>query len=145
MIGEGSALSIVSAYFTIYAFDALRGQLAAIDSLRFLFGEPRFTRSLDPERTDAKRFGIEDDGLQLQNRLQQKRIARECASWIADKVQIRSVRQSNLLHGKMYCIAKGATGTGLPYLWEQLMVPPNQANNRVGRRRTLGFAQQEAR
>lgn len=105
MIGEGSALSIVSAYFTIYAFDALRGQLAAIDSLRFLFGEPRFTRSLDPERTDAKRFGIEDDGLQLQNRLQQKRIARECASWIADKVQIRSVRQSNLLHGKMYYIA----------------------------------------
>jgi len=53
-IRTGSRLSIVSAYFTIYAFEALKAQLAAIEDLKFLFGEPRFVRSLDPDRTDKK-------------------------------------------------------------------------------------------
>src|SRR5208282_2599600 len=35
----------------------------------------------------------------------QKRVARECAAWIRDKVAIRSVRHAQLLHGKMYHIA----------------------------------------
>lgn len=104
-ITDGSKLSIVSAYFTIYAFEALKPQLADIDSLRFLFGEPRFVRSLDPNRTDKKTFDIEEGQLHLQNRLEQKRIARECAEWLAAKAQIKSVKQANLLHGKMYHIA----------------------------------------
>jgi SNF2 family DNA or RNA helicase len=37
--------------------------------------------------------------------LQQKAIAKECADWITAKAAIRSVRQSNLLHGKLYHIA----------------------------------------
>ncbi len=104
-IRSGSKLAIVSAYFTIYAFEALKDQLAAIDELQFLFGEPRFVRSLDPDRVDKKAFKIEDEGLTLSNRLQQKRVARECADWMRQKVQIRSVKQVNLLHGKMYYIA----------------------------------------
>ncbi|MEG4958799.1 MULTISPECIES: helicase-related protein [unclassified Microcoleus] len=104
-VEENSTLSIVSAYFTIYAFDALKQQLLGIKSLKFLFGEPRFIKSLDPSKTDKKAFQIEDQGLQLQNRLEQKRVAKECAEWIEKKVQIRSVKQSNLLHGKMYHIA----------------------------------------
>jgi len=104
-VQENSTLSIVSAYFTIYAFDALKEQLLSIKSLKFLFGEPRFIKSLDPSKTDKKAFQIEDDGLQLQNRLEQKRVAKECAEWIEKKVQIRSVKQSNLLHGKLYHIA----------------------------------------
>lgn len=104
-VEENSTLSIVSAYFTIYAFEALKEQLVGIKSLKFLFGEPRFIKSLDPSKTDKKAFQIEDSGLQLQNRLQQKRVAKECAAWIEKKVQIRSVKQSNLLHGKMYHIA----------------------------------------
>ncbi|MEG4209985.1 helicase-related protein [Microcoleus sp. S13_B4] len=108
-VEENSTLSIVSAYFTIYAFDALKQQLLCIKSLKFLFGEPRFIKSLDPSKTDKKAFQIEDQGLQLQNRLQQKRVAKECAEWIEKKVQIRSVKQSNLLHGKMYHIAHNGT------------------------------------
>jgi len=108
-VEENSTLSIVSAYFTIYAFDALKQQLLSIKSLKFLFGEPRFIKSLDPSKTDKKAFQIEDEGLQLQNRLQQKRVAKECAEWIEKKVQIRSVKQSNLLHGKMYHIAHKGT------------------------------------
>lgn len=40
----GSALSIVSAYFTVQAYDALREALENVGHLRFLFGEPRFAR-----------------------------------------------------------------------------------------------------
>lgn len=106
-IQEGSALSIVSAYFTIYAYEALKDKLDNIDSLRFLFGEPRFVKSLDPNKTDKKAYKIEDEGLTLANRLSQRKAAIECWNWIKDKVEIKSIRKSNLLHGKMYHIANG--------------------------------------
>lgn len=106
-ITADSALSVVSAYFTIYAYDALARELDGIDNLRFLFGEPRFITSLDPDKTEKKAFRIQDDGLELANRLQQKEIARRCAQWIRTKVDIRSIRQANLLHGKMYHVHDG--------------------------------------
>jgi superfamily II DNA or RNA helicase len=106
-IQEGSELSIVSAYFTIYAYEALKNKLDIVEHLRFLFGEPRFVKALDPDKTDKKAYKIEDDGLHLKNRLEQRRVAKECAEWIDKKVEIRSVRQANLLHGKMYHIANG--------------------------------------
>ncbi|MCL4871966.1 MAG: DEAD/DEAH box helicase family protein [Anaerolineae bacterium] len=101
-IQPGSTLAIVSAYFTIYAYAALQSKLDGIEELRFLFGEPRFIRSLDPDRTESQAFEIVDNNLKLQNQLEQKRVARECADWITDKVQIRSIKQANLLHGKLY-------------------------------------------
>ena len=104
-IHSGSRLSVVSAYFTIYAYDALREHLDQIDHLDFLFGEPRFISSLDPDKTDKKSFKIEDEGLQLANRLEQKRVARDCAEWMRKKVDIKSIRHAQLLHGKMYHIA----------------------------------------
>jgi SNF2 family DNA or RNA helicase len=106
-VSAGSTLAIVSAYFTIYAYDALSAKLDQIERLQFLFGEPRFIASLDPEKTDKKAFKIEDEGLALANRLQQKDVARRCAAWIRDKVEIRSIRQANLLHGKLYHIDDG--------------------------------------
>ncbi|MDO8812933.1 MAG: SNF2-related protein [Gallionella sp.] len=106
-ISDNSVLSVVSAYFTIYAYEALADRLDRVETLRFLFGEPRFISTLDPEKTDKKSFKIEDEGLELANRLQQKEIARRCAEWIRDKVEIRSIRQTNLLHGKLYHIHDG--------------------------------------
>lgn len=103
----GSRLSVVSAYFTIYAYEALSKQLDEIESLKFLFGEPKFIQTLDPEKNDKKAFKIEDEGLELSNRLQQKEVARRCAEWIENKVEIRSIRESNLLHGKLYHIDDG--------------------------------------
>ena len=52
-IQNGSSLSIVSAYFTIYAFDQLRDELTSIKGLRFLFGEPSFI-NIDPDKTESK-------------------------------------------------------------------------------------------
>ena len=104
-IENGSSLSVVSAYFTIHAFEALKAHLWKIDGLRFLFGEPDFINNLDSRNADPKAFKIEDEGLQLDKPLQQRPIAQECAKWIKDRVEIKSTRQSNLLHGKMYHIA----------------------------------------
>jgi SNF2 family DNA or RNA helicase len=105
VIRDGSHLSVVSAYFTVYAYEALKKSLDNIGHMDFLFGEPRFIRSLDPERSEKKTFIIDSHGLRLENVLQQKRVARECADWIRAKVSIRSVKQANLLHGKMYHIS----------------------------------------
>jgi SNF2 family DNA or RNA helicase len=101
---DNSCVSIVSAYFTIYAYDALKDQLGNISNLQFLFGEPSFINRLDPTKTQKKEFILESGGLQLVNKLQQKRVSKECSDWIRDKVEIRTVIQSNLLHGKMYHI-----------------------------------------
>lgn len=106
-LASGADVSIVSAYFTIYAYDALAAQLDHIRGLRFLFGDPQFISLLDPEKNEKKAFRIEDEGLTLENRLSQKDVARRCAQWIEEKVEIRSIRQSNLLHAKMYHIDDG--------------------------------------
>ena len=106
-IQDASRLSIVSAYFTIYAYDALKSSLDRIEHLDFLFGEPSSVNSLDPNKRDMKSFIIDADGLELANKLQQKRVAKECAEWIEQKVDIRTIKQSNLLHGKMYHVASG--------------------------------------
>jgi SNF2 family DNA or RNA helicase len=106
-IQDASRLSIVSAYFTIYAYDALKSSLDRIEHLDFLFGEPSSVNSLDPNKRDMKSFIIDADGLELANKLQQKRVAKECAEWIEQKVDIKTIKQSNLLHGKMYHVASG--------------------------------------
>src|SRR4030043_1685818 len=90
-IKEGLRLSIVSAFFTIYAYEALKDQLNRIGHMDFLFGEPRFIRSLDPDKTEKKSFIIDSAGLKLANCLQQKRIAKECGGWIRKQVLITSV------------------------------------------------------
>jgi len=104
-IKNGSALSIVSAYFTIYAYEKMQHSLNKIEELRFLFGDPDFVKRMDPNNTDTKAFDITDTGLQLNQQLRQKPIAKACAEWIKEKVQIRTTRESNLIHGKMYHIA----------------------------------------
>ena len=101
---EGTHLSIVSAYFTVQAYAALKDSLDQIDRLRFLFGEPRFIRNIDPERSERKQFGLTEFGLQLSNQIAQRAAARACAEWIREKVEIRSVREQGLLHGKLYHI-----------------------------------------
>ena len=103
---EGSDLSIVSAYFTIYAYEHLKDKLDNINKLQFLFGEPRFLQSLDPNKANFKEFKIEDDGIAIptERRLEQSAIARECSKWIEEKVEIRSIKKPNFLHGKLYHI-----------------------------------------
>jgi hypothetical protein len=105
-IQEGSKLSIVSAYFTIYGFDKLKNELKNINQLKFLFGEPTFIKDIDPNKNNKRDYKIEDDKLilPLESIFQQKNIAKECAEWIKEKVEIKSMIKPNFLHGKLYHI-----------------------------------------
>ena len=105
-IQDGASLSFVSAYFTINAFNALRDSLTGIDNLRFLFGEPDVVSGMDPSKIESKAFRLTEEGLGLRNELSQSETAKACADWIEKKVEIKSVRKSNFLHGKMYYIEK---------------------------------------
>ena len=82
----------------------MRKQLVSIEKLHFLFGEPTFINQLDAGIAQAKAFDIIEQDLWLKNRLEQKAIAKDCADWISDKVEIRSLIKSHLLHGKLYHI-----------------------------------------
>jgi len=105
-ISANSDVSIVSAYFTIYAYHHLKGNLDTISNLRFLFGEPAFIKSIDPDKTNTRDFTIEAGKMviPIASRLEQKQIAKDCSEWIKNKTQIRSMVKPNFLHGKMYHI-----------------------------------------
>ena len=106
-IAPASALSFVSAYFTIYAFDALRETLEAAGQTRFLYGDPQGVGSVDPVEGEAKAFGLADDGgIELKHTLAQKPLAKACADWIERQVEIRTIDQANFLHGKLYHVAR---------------------------------------
>lgn len=100
---EDTELSIVSAFFTIHAYGALKDKLDGIGQLRFLFGEPRFLGSLEPDKASRAFHLTNREGLSLSGQMRQRRLARECAAWIGgDRVEVKSIKQAGLLHGKMY-------------------------------------------
>lgn len=105
-IKTDAELAIVSAYFTIYAYQYLENELENINHLRFLFGEPTFIKSLDPSKTNKRDFKISDDKLLIptNSRLSQKSVAKECSDWIENKVEIKSMVKPNFLHGKLYLV-----------------------------------------
>ena len=102
-LNDAKAFSIVSAYFSIYGYELLADQLARVGDTRFLFGDPSSVDDLDPGGKDAKAFNLAERGLVPNQTLIQKPLALECANWVkSDAVAVRSVKQSNFLHGKMY-------------------------------------------
>ena len=98
-IGKGDRLSIAAAFFSIYAYQALKKQLDGVSELRFIFTSPTFLKEKTQKekrefyipRLDRERslYGTEFE-VKLRNELTQKAIARECADWIRKKVRFRS-------------------------------------------------------
>ena len=50
---------------------------------------------MDCDAGATKSFIIDAGGLELANKLQQKRIAKECADWIERKVDIKTIKPLN--------------------------------------------------
>ncbi len=98
-----SKLKIAASCFSIYAYEALKSELAKVESVEFIFTAPTFvpnevTDKLRKERreffipkADRERslYGSEFE-IQLRNKLTQKAIARECAEWMRRKATFRS-------------------------------------------------------
>ena len=100
-----SDASFCSAFFTIHAYAELQKQLDGLKHLRFLFGEPAFIKKMD-EKTAQQNFHITDENIALTRNLRQQSIARECAEFLRQKAEIRSIVKPNFLHGKLYHITQ---------------------------------------
>ena len=106
--GDAKTLRIVSAYFTVYAYQALREQLENTGTVRFLYGDPGSVGEVDPGEKQNKDFDLTERGLLPKHLLQQKCLAKDCEKWIQDRVEIRTITQKNFLHGKMYHLERPA-------------------------------------
>ncbi|MGO8494501.1 helicase-related protein [Rhizobium ruizarguesonis] len=109
----GSRLSVVSAYFTTFAYHRLKATLDNVESMRFLFGEPRFLRETDSVGLVPPAFSLDESGLRLVEQMRQRSVALRCAAWIRNRVEIRSVKRAGLLHGKLIHIDDGRRGHAL--------------------------------
>lgn len=98
-IQKNSKLSIISGYFTIYAFKELKKELTKIKELRLLFTSPIFKN----HQSDNNLAG-EIEEIRFKNSLQQVKIARECATWIKEKVQAKEVLTSGAIPFNLYHI-----------------------------------------
>ena len=102
-IRPGAQLKIAASCFSIYAYEALKSELAKIDSLQFIFTVPTFVPDevTDKIRKERREFFIPKNlnerelygsafEIQLRNKLTQRAIARECAAWIRKKASFKS-------------------------------------------------------
>lgn len=102
-IVPGAKLKIAASCFSIYAYEALKGQLEKVESLEFIFTSPTFVpdEMTDKVRRERREFHIPKSErersfygtefeIQLKNKLTQKAIAKECADWMRRKATFRS-------------------------------------------------------
>jgi hypothetical protein len=99
---KGSRLSVISAYFTIYAYAELKRELSRVEGMRFLFTEPTFiksdnelTREFYIDHNPEKRIYGNEFEIKLRNEMRQAAIAKECAKWLSEKVEVKSLKRPN--------------------------------------------------
>ncbi|MGI5852034.1 MAG: helicase-related protein, partial [Caldicoprobacterales bacterium] len=99
---KGSKLSVISAYFTIYAYAELKKELSKIDNMRFIFTEPTFVhkeqeliREYYIERNLKKKISGNEFEIKIRNEMKQAAIAKECAEWLEKKAEIKSLKRAN--------------------------------------------------
>lgn len=108
---KGSKLSIISAYFTIYAYAELKKELNKIDNMRFIFTEPTFVkkdreliREFYIDHTKEKMVSGNEYEIKLRNEMKQAAIAKECAAWLSEKSEIKSLKNANPAQPRLvYC------------------------------------------
>ena len=107
-IKKGSKLSVISAYFSMYAYDSLKKKFNQIDNMRFIFTKPSF---LKDDTKESRQYYIDNNSIfgndyeiKLKNEMTQGSISRECSNWIRDKVEIKSLKTPNEAQPRMICV-----------------------------------------
>ena len=105
-IQRNSRLSIISGMFSIYAYEALKKELSQVEEVRLLFSK---IPSANHENLHLKIHGLNGDKYErrFQNKLEQVRIARECATWLSEKSEIRAVNGSHVVNQSIFHINNG--------------------------------------
>ena len=102
-IGANTKLKIAASQFSIFAYEAMKTELEKVNQVEFVFTAPTFVAQEAVGRIEKaqREFFIpkvvRENGLhgtafeiQLRNKLTQRAIARECASWIKRKTKFKS-------------------------------------------------------
>ena len=107
-IKKGSKLSVISALFSMYAYDKLKKDLNKIDSMRFIYTKPSFLKENNKE---SRQYYIDNNSIfggdyeiKLKNELTQGSISKECSEWIREKVEIKSFKTPNEAQPRMICV-----------------------------------------
>lgn len=102
-VTKGARIKIAASCFSIFAYEALKRELEAVESVEFFFTSPTFSATEVTKQKSRKQreFYIpklnrerslygSDFEVHLRNKLNQKSIARECASWIRLKAKFKT-------------------------------------------------------
>ncbi len=123
---KGASVSILSELFSIYAFESLKTELNRIKDARLILSHTSVENGDSPETLFPHLLGNRFER-RFRNRLNQARLAGECARWIADKAEIRTVRNPDAINQNLFHIQNTAdksvavqgsahfTNTGLGY------------------------------
>lgn len=110
-IKKGSKVSIISALFSMYAYDKLKKDLNKIDKMRFIYTKPSF---LKDNKKESRQYYIDNNSIfgndyeiKLKNELTQGSISKECSDWIREKVEIKSFKIPNEAQPRMICVDDG--------------------------------------
>ncbi len=108
---KGSNISVISAYFTIYAYESLKKEMSRISNMRFLFKEPTFVKKDDElwrqyyiDRKGERDISGNEFEIRLRNEMKQSSIAKECAKWIKEKVEMKSFKKPNPAQPRMIIV-----------------------------------------
>ena len=117
---RGSKLNVISAYFTIYAYAELKKELSRIDNMRFIFTEPTFIkkdreliREYYLENHNEKSISGNEFEIKLRNEMKQAAIAKECAKWLEEKVQVKSLKVPNAAQPRLIYIENEDSDTSI--------------------------------
>ena len=105
-IKKGSKLSVISGYFTMYAYYEMCDELEKIDNMRFIFTQPSF---LDNQNKEVREYFISNENnifgnpyeIKLRNEMTQGHIAKMCSKWIEEKVDVKSFKTPNTAQPRM--------------------------------------------
>lgn len=149
---KNSKISMISASFTLFAFEELKKELLEIDSFRFIFTEPTFvTKSQEMKQFYINKnyniFGTQFE-IKLRNQMKQSAIARECAQWIKNKAEFKSFKERNPAYPRLMHIENGkdqiALNGSVDFTADSLGIIPStrmEAINAFYGEHTLGMLQ----
>ncbi len=94
-LSRGASLSLVTDHFSIFAYHKLRKELKHIKDARLLLALPSFE-----DKAPISLLGDEHE-ISERNKMQQMHIARKCAAWLKEKVEVEEAKTYGTITTKL--------------------------------------------